>query len=84
VESYPVVSRHKGLKQQGADHIIDGVKSTLSFTVLRKGVWVGHPQDDPIGSKECTGGGIVELTTVVTLDSFDGVAKLRGNQGEKI
>jgi hypothetical protein len=42
------------------------------------------PQDDPTGGKECTGGDIVELTTVVTLDDFDGAAKLRGNKGEKI
>jgi hypothetical protein len=28
------------------------------------------------------GGGIVELTTVVTLDDFDGAAKLRGNKCE--
>jgi hypothetical protein len=28
------------------------------------------------------GGGIVELTTVVTLDGFDGAAKLREKKGE--
>jgi hypothetical protein len=32
--------------------------------------------------KECMGGGIVELMTIVTLDDFDGVAKLHGNKGE--
>jgi hypothetical protein len=57
------------------------VKSALDFTVLRRGVWAGHQQDDPIGGKECAGGGIVELTTVVTLDHFDGAAKLCGNNG---
>jgi hypothetical protein len=35
----------------------------------------------PIGGKECAGGGIVELTTVVTLDHFDGAAKLCGDNG---
>jgi hypothetical protein len=29
------------------------------------------------------GGGIVELTVIVTLDDFDGTAKLRGNKCEK-
>jgi hypothetical protein len=29
-------------------------------------------------------GGIIELTTIVTLNDFDGVAKLRGNKCEKI
>jgi hypothetical protein len=56
----------------------------LGFTILWRVVWAGHPQDNPTGGKECTRGGIVELTTVVTLDSFDGAAKLRGNKGEKI
>jgi hypothetical protein len=39
----PIMSQHRGLKQQGADHIIDGMKSVLDFTVLRRGVWIGHP-----------------------------------------
>jgi hypothetical protein len=78
----PVVSLHRGLKQQRANHIIDVVKSTLGFTVLRRGVWAGHLQDDPTGGNECTGGGIIELTIVVTLDNFDGVAKLCGNKGD--
>jgi hypothetical protein len=32
---YPVVSQNRGLKEQGAQHIINGVKDTLGFTVLR-------------------------------------------------
>jgi hypothetical protein len=83
VESfYLVASRHRGMKQQGADHIIDGAKRALDFTILRRGVWVGHPQYNPTGGKECVGGGIVELTIAVTLDDFDGAAKLHGNKGE--
>jgi hypothetical protein len=78
-----VASRHRGLKQQRAEHIIDGVKRTLDFTILQRGVWTGHPQDNPEG-KECTGRGIVELMTVVTLDGFDGAAKQCGNKGKKI
>jgi hypothetical protein len=81
---YPVASQHRGMKQQGEDHIIDGVKSTLGFTVLRRGVWAGHLQDDSTRGIECAGGGIVELTTVVTLDGFNGTTKLHVNKGEKI
>jgi hypothetical protein len=55
--------------------------STLGFTVLWRGVWTGHPQDDTIGGKECTGGGIVELMVVVTLDGFDGGEK-NGQRGK--
>jgi hypothetical protein len=80
---YPVASWHRGLKQCGADHIIDGVKSALSFTILRRGVWAGHSQDDPTRGKGHMGSGVVELTAVVTLD-FDGAAKLRENKGKKL
>jgi hypothetical protein len=80
----PVASQHRGLKQQTKEHIIDGVKRTLSFINLRRGVWVGHPQEDPTGGKECMGGCIIELMTIVTLDGFDGAAKLRENKGKKI
>jgi hypothetical protein len=56
----------------------------LNFTIVRRGVWIGHPQDDSIRGKECARGGIVELTTVVTLDDFNGVVKLRGNKDKKL
>jgi hypothetical protein len=85
VECFDLVAyRHRSLKQQRAEHIIDGSKRTSGFTVLRRGVWVGHPQDNPTRGKECTGGGIVEFMTVVTLDGFDGASKLRGNKDKKI
>jgi hypothetical protein len=60
------------------------VKSALDFTVLRRGVCTGHPQDDPTRGKKCVGGGVVTLMAAVTLDSFDGAAKLRENKGEKL
>jgi hypothetical protein len=80
----PVASRHRSQKEQGADHVIDGAKSALSFTVLQRGVGIRHPQDDPTGGEKRVGGGVVELTTVVTLDGFNGAAKLSGDKGEKI
>jgi hypothetical protein len=52
----------------------------LGLIVPRRGVWAGHLQDDSTGGKECTRGSIVELTTVVTLDGFDGATKLRVNK----
>jgi hypothetical protein len=54
----------------------------LDFTILRRGVWARHLQDDPIGGKECTRGGIIKLMAIVTLDDFDGAARLHGNKGE--
>jgi hypothetical protein len=31
------------MKQLGADAIVDGAKSVLTFTILQRGVWAGHP-----------------------------------------
>jgi hypothetical protein len=78
----PVASRHRGLKQQRAEHNIDGTKGTLDFTILWRGLWAGHPQDNPTRGKKCTGGGIVELMTIVTLVGFHDAAKLCENKGE--
>jgi hypothetical protein len=83
VESYPVASRNRSLKIQGTHHIIDGAKDALSFTILRRSVWIGHPQKYPIGGEECARGGVIKLTAIVALDGFDGVAKLCGDISEK-
>jgi hypothetical protein len=39
---YPV-SRNRSLKEQGTQHIIDGVKDAFGFTVLRRSVGTRHP-----------------------------------------
>jgi hypothetical protein len=39
---YLVANWERSLKEQEMNHIIYGVKSTLSFTVLQRGVGVGH------------------------------------------
>jgi hypothetical protein len=36
-----------------------------------------------MNGEECSRGGIVELTAVVTLNNFDGAAKLCGDKGKK-
>jgi hypothetical protein len=79
---YPVAIWKRSLKEQGTNHIIYGVKSTLSFTVLRRGVGAGHSQNHPMSGEECSRGCIVELTVVVSLNSFDGATKLCGDKGE--
>jgi hypothetical protein len=70
------------MKEQRANHIIYGVKSTLGFTVLWSGVGVGHPQNHPMSGEECLRGGIVELTGVAALNSFDGAVKLCVDKGK--
>jgi hypothetical protein len=81
---YPVASRKRSLKKQGTQHIIDGAKDPLGFTVLRRSVWTRHPQKYPFGGEECASGGIIKLTAIVALDGFDGVTKLCGAISEKI
>jgi hypothetical protein len=40
---YPVVSRNGSLRVQGAQHIINGKKNALGFTVMWRSVWIKHP-----------------------------------------
>jgi hypothetical protein len=75
---YPIASRNRSLKKQGTQHIIDGAKDSLGFTVLRS-VGTRHPQKYPFGGEECTRGGVIKLTTIVALNDFDGAAKLCGD-----
>jgi hypothetical protein len=85
VESlYLVTCLDRSLKEQGEDHVINGAKNVLDFTVLQICVWAGYPQDHPIGCKECSRGSIIELMTIITLDDFDGAAKLCGGISKKI
>jgi hypothetical protein len=65
-------------------HIIDGVKDALVFTILCRSVGTRHLQMYPFGGKECMRGDIIELTAIVALDGFDGAAKLCGGISEKI
>jgi hypothetical protein len=65
-------------------HIINGAEDVLSFTVLQRNVGTRHPQKYPFGGEECVRGGVIELTTIIALDDFDGVAKLCGDISEKV
>jgi hypothetical protein len=39
---------------------------------------------DPVREEEGTGGGVIELTTVVALDGLDGEAELSGHPSEEV
>jgi hypothetical protein len=56
----------------------------LSFAVLSRGIRARHAQLDPVRKKESTGGGVIELTTVVALDILDGEAELSGHPSEEV
>jgi hypothetical protein len=80
---YQVASQNRSLKERGAQHIINGAKDALGFTIMWRSVWTRHPQNHPIGGEECVRGDVVELTTIVALDDFDGAAKLCGDKSRK-
>jgi hypothetical protein len=80
---YPVASRNRSLKKQGAQHIINGAEDALVFIILWRSVGRRHPQKYPFGDEECARGYIIELMTIVALDDFDGVVKLCGDISEK-
>jgi hypothetical protein len=76
---YPVASQNRSLKKQETQHIIDGAEDALDFTILWRSVGTRHPQKYPFGGEECARGGVIELTTIVVPDDFDGAAKLCGD-----
>ena len=80
----PEASREGSLKQKGVHGVIGGANHALSLAVLRGGIRTRHAQLDTIRDKEGTGGGVIELTTIVTLDGLDGEAKLCGHPSEEV
>jgi hypothetical protein len=72
------------LKEQGANNIIDRANNAFSFTVLRRGVRAGHAKVNALGEEELPGAGVVELSPIVALDSFDAGVKLSGGMGDEV
>jgi hypothetical protein len=80
----PEASRKRGLEQESAHGVVGGANHALSLAVLRGCIRARHAQLDTVREKEGTGGGVVELPTIVTLDSLDGEAELCGHPSEKV
>jgi hypothetical protein len=55
------------------------VKDALGFTILQRGVGTRYSQKYPFCGEECVRGGVIELTTIIALDGFDGTTKLCGD-----
>ena len=80
----PEASRKRGLEQESAHGVVGGTNHALSLAVLRGGIRASHAQLDTVREKEGTGGGVIELPIIVTLDSVDGEAELCGHPSEKM
>jgi hypothetical protein len=49
---YPILRWHGWLKQQSADNVVGGAHHAFNFTILRRGVWTGHPELHAMGKEE--------------------------------
>src|SRR6185312_1516407 len=63
----PEARGQRGLDQKGAHDIVRRANHQLSLDVLRRGIRTRHTQLNTSREEEGTGGGIIELTPVVTL-----------------
>jgi hypothetical protein len=81
---YPVAGRERRLEEKATNHIGGGANHAFGPAVLGKGVGVRETQLDAVGEKERTGGVIVELATIVTLQGTDRLMELGGYLGEEV
>jgi hypothetical protein len=68
------------------NNIVGGAQHTLSpsFTILRRGVWTGHPEVHAMSKEELPQEGVVELTPIVALDTLNLAAELSANKREEL
>ena len=75
VETFsPEAGRQRGLDQKGAHDVIRRANHPLSLAVLGRGIRTRHTLLNTPREEERTGGGVVELPPVVTLDGLNGEA----------
>ena len=67
----PIGGRHGGLKQQGANNIINRANNAFSFTVLGRGVRARHAKMNALGEEERPSTGAIKLLPVVALNRLD-------------
>jgi len=80
----PINRRKTGLKQKGPHNVVDCAKNALGTSILLRGVWARHPENDFMSEEECAGRGVIKLAAIVALNCLDGGVKLRANIREKV
>jgi hypothetical protein len=81
---YPILWWHGSLTQQSANNVVGGVEHTFGFTVLRRGVWAGHPEVHAMSKEKLPRGGVVGLTSIVTLDALNLAAELSADKRKEL
>jgi len=64
--------------------VIGGANHAFSLAVMGGGMRARHAQLDTVIEEEGSGGGVIELPTIVTLDDLDGKAELCGHPSEEV
>jgi hypothetical protein len=67
------------LEHERPHDVISGADNAFGTTILRISMRTRHVENNTMSVKKSVGGRIVELTTIITLDSLDGGSKLCGN-----
>ena len=69
---------------EGTNNIVDGADRSLSLPILSRGIRTRHPEVSDVGEEEDARAAVVKLTPIITLDGFDGDAKLCGHKSKEI
>src|SRR6185312_13972299 len=80
----PEARGQRGLDQKGAHDVVRRANHPLSLAILGRGIRTRHMQLNTLREEERTGGGVVELTPVVTLDGLNGEAELSGHPSKEV
>jgi hypothetical protein len=85
VKSFWLITPEKGnLNQQNADDIVNRTINMFSFTILWGRVRTRHLELGAVRQEEDSGGRVIKLTSVVTLDSFDSPTELSRHISKEI
>jgi hypothetical protein len=79
-----VAGRERRLEEKAAEHIGGGADHAFGSAILCRGVGARETQLDAMSEEERTGGVVVELAAIVTLQSTDRATKLSGYPGEEV
>ena len=72
------------MDEKCAHKVIESMKNTLGLTVLGWGIGTGEPKQSPMGGLVGYGGVINELSTIISLETFNMKAELCASVCNKI
>jgi hypothetical protein len=72
------------LEKKSVDGVVGRADHALSLAGLVGGIRARHPQLHPVGEREVTRGGVIELPTIVTLNGLNGEGELSGHPDKEV